>query len=160
MTDKVTITTEGFAEFESQLQALANGYRSDLVAKQTLAKAGTGAMQIVLRTLVANAPYDEKTNRSGIHLRDTARIDSRIPNAGDKLSEYVNESDATITVVSVKKSAVSLAQEFGTANIPLGNPFLRVSLESNVNEVISALKSQLGQIIPDYWKSLRLRGIK
>lgn len=159
MTDKVTITTKGFAEFDSQLRALADGYRADLVAKQTLAKAGRVAMQRVYEDVVYRAPYDSLHNTSGIHLRDTAKIESRIPNAGDKMSEYVNESDATITVVSVKKSAVSLSQEFGNART-IAQPFLRISLESNVENVLTTLKSQLGQIIPDYWKSLHRRGIK
>lgn len=159
MTDKITITTEGFAELDSQLKALADGYRADLVAKQTLTKAGKVAMQRVYEDVVYRAPYDAVNNTSGIHLRDTAKIESRIPNAGDQMSEYVNETDATITVVSVKKSAVSLSQEFGNARTT-AQPFLRIALESNINEVVSVLKSQLGQIIPDYWKSLQRRGIK
>jgi hypothetical protein len=159
MVDKVTITTEGFAELDAQLKALADGYRADLVAKQTLAKAGRVAMDVVLRDVTYRAPYDSIHNTSGIHLRDTARIDSRIPNAGDQMSEYVNPTDSTITVVSVKKSAVSLSQEFGNARTT-AQPFLRISLESNVENVLTTLKSQLGQIIPDYWKSLHRRGIK
>lgn len=159
MADNITITTEGFAELEAQLQALANGYRADLVAKQTLVKAGRVAMEPVLRDVIYRAPYDSIHNTSGIHLRDTARIDSRIPNAGDKMSEYVKETDSAITVVSVKKSAVSLSQEFGNARTD-AQPFLRISLESNVENVLTTLKSQLGQIIPDYWKSLSRRGIK
>jgi hypothetical protein len=159
MADNITITTEGFAELEAQLQALANGYRADLVAKQTLVKAGRVAMEPVLRDVIYRAPYDSIHNTSGIHLRDTARIDSRIPNAGDKMSEYVKETDSAITVVSVKKSAVSLSQEFGNARTD-AQPFLRISLESNVENVLTTLKSQLGQIIPDYWKSLHRRGIK
>jgi hypothetical protein len=159
MADNITITTEGFAELETQLQALANGYRADLVAKQTLVKAGRVAMEPVLRDVIYRAPYDSIHNTSGIHLRDTARIDSRIPNAGDKMSEYVKETDSAITVVSVKKSAVSLSQEFGNARTD-AQPFLRISLESNVENVLTTLKSQLGQIIPDYWKSLHRRGIK
>jgi hypothetical protein len=159
MADNITITTEGFVELEAQLQALANGYRADLVAKQTLVKAGRVAMEPVLRDVIYRAPYDSIHNTSGIHLRDTARIDSRIPNAGDKMSEYVKETDSAITVVSVKKSAVSLSQEFGNARTD-AQPFLRISLESNVENVLTTLKSQLGQIIPDYWKSLHRRGIK
>lgn len=159
MADKITIETEGFAELDAQLKALADGYRADLVAKQTLAKAGKVAMQRVYEDVVYRAPYDSVNNKSGIHLRDTARVDSRIPNAGDHMSEYVNDTDATITVVSVKKSAVSLSQEFGNART-VAQPFLRISLESNVENVITTLKSQLNQIIPDYWKSLHRRGIK
>lgn len=157
--DKITIETEGFAEFDAQLRALAEGYRADLVAKQTLVKAGRVAMQKVYDDMVFRAPYDNLNNTSGIHLRDTGKIESRIPNQGDKMSEYVNETDATITVVSVKKSAVSLSQEFGNARTA-AQPFLRIALESNVENVLTTLKSQLGQIIPDYWKSLQRRGIK
>lgn len=156
---KTTYQLEGFKELEAQLKALGDGYRHDLVARNTLAKAGKVAMQPVYDTLVAIAPYDEKTNRSGIHLRETARVDSRIPNHGDLKSEYVSETDNIISIVSVKKSAVSLAQEFGTAKMN-PHPFLRISIETKASEVLSILKSQLGQIIPDYWKSLRRRGIK
>ena len=153
-----TIKLEGFSEFEDQLRALADGYRHDLVARNTLAKAGRIAMQPVYDHM-AIAPYDDKNNTSGIHLRDTRRIDSRIPYDSDKNSPQVSLTDATITIVSVKRSAVSLSQEYGNART-VAQPYLRVSLESNVDLVLSILKSQLGQIIPDYWKSLRRRGIK
>ena len=158
MVDKV-IKLEGFAEFETQLHALAEGYRHDLVARNTLVKAGRVAMEPVLRSIEALAPYDEINNTSGIHLRDTRRMDSRIPYDSDKASPMVSETDASITVVSVKRSAVSLSQEYGNART-VAQPYLRVSLERNVDTVLSILKSQLGQIIPDYWKSLKRRGIK
>jgi hypothetical protein len=158
MVDKV-IKLEGFSEFEAQLHALADGYRYDLVARNTLAKAGRVAMDPVLQSVQALAPYDDLHNTSGIHLRDTRRIDSRIPYDSDKKSPSVSMTDATITIVSVKRSAVSLSQEYGNARTA-AQPYLRVSLERNVDTVLSILKSQLGQIIPDYWKSLRRRGIK
>jgi hypothetical protein len=158
MVDKV-IKLEGFAEFETQLHALAEGYRHDLVARNTLVKAGRAAMEPVLRSIEALAPYDEIHNTSGIHLRDTRRMDSRVPYDSDKASPMVSETDASITVVSVKRSAVSLSQEYGNART-VAQPYLRVSLERNVDLVLSILKSQLGQIIPDYWKSLKRRGIK
>lgn len=158
MVDKV-IQLEGFAEFETQLHALADGYRHDLVARNTLVKAGRVAMEPVLRSIEALAPYDEVHNTSGIHLRDTRRLDSRVPYDSDKASPMISETDVSITVVSVKRSAVSLSQEYGNART-VAQPYLRVSLERNVDLVLSILKSQLGQIIPDYWKSLRRRGIK
>jgi hypothetical protein len=155
---KFDIELEGFKEFESQIQELAKGYRSDLVARNTLAKAGKVAMQPVY-DYMAIAPYDALHNKTGIHLRDTRRVDSRIPYESDRDSMYVKDTDAVITVVSVKKSAVSLSQEFGNARTN-AQPYLRISLERNVETVLSILKSQLGQIIPDYWKSLKRRGIK
>jgi hypothetical protein len=158
MVDKV-IKLEGFAEFETQLHALAEGYRHDLVARNTLVKAGRVAMEPVLRSVEALAPYDEIHNTSGIHLRDTRRMDSRVPYDSDRASPMVSETDVSITVVSVKRSAVSLSQEYGNVRT-VAQPYLRVSLERNVDLVLSILKSQLGQIIPDYWKSLKRRGIK
>lgn len=149
---------EGFAEFEQQLKDLANGYRHDLVARQTLVKAAKLAMEPTLLAAQTRAPYDEE-NTGPVHLRDTLRIDARIPSSKDKLSEYVNETDAAIAVMSAKKSAVSLSQEFGNARTA-AQPFLRVSLESTAREVLNKLKSELSHIIPAYAKKLRRRGIK
>ena len=156
--DKVTIELEGFAELEEQLQDLAEGYRADLVARNTLVKAAKQAMVPVWQTATSLAAYDV-TNLENIHMRDTLRIDGRIPNGRDEMSEYVNETDAAIAVVSVKKSAVSLANEFGTAKMA-ARPFLIPALESNIPKVLSILKSELSNIIPAYAKKLRRRGIK
>jgi hypothetical protein len=70
--------TEGFEELEQQLLDLANGFRGDLVMRNTVTKAVRVAMEPVLSSVIARAPYDEK-NTGPIHLRDTARIDARIP---------------------------------------------------------------------------------
>tara|TARA_R110000868_G_scaffold272773_2_gene532031 strand:- start:19866 stop:20351 length:486 start_codon:yes stop_codon:yes gene_type:complete len=142
------IKLEGFAEFEAQLLALGNGMRSDLAARATMAKAAKIAMEPVYTQVATTAPYDEKST-GPIHLRDTVRLESRIPSNRDKSSNYVNESDAVIAVVSVKKSAVSLANEFGTKNMA-AQPFLRRALDSNVDNVLTILKSQLGAWIPAY----------
>jgi HK97 gp10 family phage protein len=149
--------TEGFEELEQQLLDLANGFRGDLVMRNTVTKAVRVAMEPVLSSVIARAPYDEK-NTGPIHLRDTARIDARIPTAGDRKSEYVSQTDAVIGVVSVKKSAVSLSQEFGNARTT-AQPFLRVSLESNRDNIINTLKSELAVSIPAYAKKLAKRKI-
>ena len=156
--DNITFKTEGFAELEQQLKELADGYRHDLVARNTLVKAAKEAMVPVWQTATSLAAFDEK-NTSGIHMRDTLRIDARIPHGRDRLSEYVNETDAAIAIVSVKRSAVSLANEFGTAKMS-AKPFLRPALESNIQTVVDKLKSELSQIIPAYAQKLRKRGIK
>ena len=149
---------EGFAEFEQQLKDMAEGFRGDLVARNTLTPAAKAAMGSVLasaksRAHVGDKPRDEN---NPIHMRDTIRLDSRIPNAKDKMSEYVNDTDAVIAVVSVKKSAVSLANEFGTSKVS-ANPFLRISLEENADTVLTELKSQLAVRIPEYAKKLARR---
>lgn len=156
--DKITVELEGFADLENQLKDLAEGYRSDLVARNTLVKAAKQAVVPVWETATVLAAYDE-SNIENIHMRDTIRIDARIPNEKDKLSEYVNDTDAAIAVVSVKKSAVSLANEFGTVKMQ-ARPFLRPALESNIAKVLDNLKSELSFIIPAYAKKLRRRGIK
>lgn len=142
------IKLEGFAEFEEQLKAMAQGFRADLVARNTLAKAAGDAMQIVEQSAKSMAAYDEN-NTSGIHMRDTIRTDFRIPHSRDKQSGFVNETDAAIAVVSVKRSAVSLANEFSTAKMP-AKPFLRISLDRNAETVLSILKERLSILIPAY----------
>jgi HK97 gp10 family phage protein len=152
------IKLEGFSEFEAQLKELAQGYRADLVARNTLVKAAKKSMETVLISAQSEAPIGDKPRdeRNPIHMVDTLRLDARIPTERDKKSYYVNETDAAIAVVSVKKSAVSLAQEFGTKKIA-GHPFLRPALDNNVNQVLAALKDELATIIPEYARKLAKR---
>lgn len=158
MTDRITVETEGFEEFEQQIKELAEGYRSDLVAKNTLVKAARIALEPAYGTARALASYDPN-NISNIHMRDTLRINARIPNQSDRLSEYVNDTDSAIAVLSVKKSAVSLANEFGTAKMA-ARPFLIPALKSNIQQILDALKYELSFTIPEYARKLRKRGIK
>jgi len=147
----LTFELEGFAEFEQQLKQIAEGFRGDLVAKNTLVPSAKIAMESVFNSAQSMAPVGDKPRdaKNPFHMRDTIRLDARIPTEKDKRSEYVNESDAAIAVVSVKKSAVSLAQEFGTSKIA-GQPFLRPALQQNAGTVLTVLKSQLASRIPDY----------
>jgi HK97 gp10 family phage protein len=143
-----TIKLEGFAEFEEQLKAMAQGFRADLVARNTLAKAAGDAMKVAELASRSMAAYDGNNN-SGIHMRDTIRTDFRIPNSKDKESYFVNETDAAIAVLSVKRSAVSLANEFGTAKMP-AHPFLRKALDQNAETILAVLKERLSILIPAY----------
>jgi hypothetical protein len=68
----------------------------------------------------------------------------------------VNDTDAVIAVVSVKRSAVSLANEFSTAKMP-ARPFLRPALDQNVEAVLGLLKTRLATIIPEYALKLSKR---
>ena len=137
---------------------MAEGFRGNLVARNTLTPAAKAAMGSVLESAKARAPVGDKPRdaKNPIHMRDTIRLDSRIPNNKDKMSEYVNETDAVIAVVSVKKSVVSLANEFGTSKMS-ANPFLRPALEQNADTVLTELKSQLAVRIPEYAKKLARR---
>lgn len=156
--EKLTFKLEGFAEFEQQLKEIADGFRGDLVARNTLVPAAKIAMESVYNSAVSRAPVGNKPrdDKNPFHMRDTIRLDARIPNEKDRRSEYVNETDAAIAVVSVKKSAVSLAQEFGTSKIP-AHPFLRISLQQDSGTVLDTLKSQLAGRIPDYAAKLARR---
>ena len=146
--DNISKKTEGFAEFEEQLKAMAEGYRADLVARNTLTKAVKVAMEPVLETAISLAHYG-KDNKSGIHMRDTLKLEARIPNQSDNRSAFVKDSDAVIGIVSVKRSAVSLANEFGTAKMA-ARPFLIPALERNLTVILSKLKSELSWLIPAY----------
>ena len=150
-----TIKLEGFAEFEEQLLAMAEGFRADTLARRTLALAARDAMQPVEQAAKAMAAYDQN-NTENIHMRDTIRTDYRIPNMKDKNSGHVNDTDAVIAVVSVKRSAVSLANEFSTAKMP-ARPFLRPALDQNVEAVLGLLKTRLATIIPEYALKLSKR---
>lgn len=155
-TPQITIKTEGFADLAQALYLLAELHKYDTVTRQVMVKAAEKAMFSVMYDAQTNAPFDEDS-KGPIHMRYTIRTDGRIPNGNDRKSQYVNPGDAAIAVVSVKKSAVSLAQEFGTTKIP-AQPFLRPSLERNREVVISTLKSELGALIDVYTAKLpRLR---
>jgi HK97 gp10 family phage protein len=153
-----SVKLEGFAEFEQQLKEMAQGFRSDLIARRTLVPAAKTAMEVVLNAAKTRASVGDKPrdSKNPIHMRDTIRLDARIPSEKDKRSDYVNETDAAIAVVSVKKSAVSLANEFGTSKMG-ARPFLRPALQENVNNVLTELKSALAVGITDYAKKLERR---
>lgn len=149
---------EGFAEFEQQLRDMAEGFRGDLVARNTLVPSAKAAMGVVFDSAKSKAPVGDKPrdDKNPIHMRDTIRLDARIPSGKDRMSEYVNDTDSAIAVVSVKKSAVSLANEFGTSKMG-ANPFLRPALQENSDAVLTELKSQLAVRIPEYAKKLARR---
>jgi len=147
-----SIKLEGFADLEQQLLQLAEIGRADLVARNTLVKASKRAMEPVYYRVEEKAPYDGD-NTGPIHLRDTVRLDARIPNGRDRQSKYVEETDAAIAIVSVKKSAVSLAQEFGTSKLD-AQPFLRPAIDHLADEVVRKLGNELGSFIFEYAKKL------
>lgn len=149
---------EGFEELEQQLLDLAKGLRADQEARATMVKAAKQAMRPVEERVRQVAPYDPSPRdaRNPIHLRNTVRLDARIPNGRDLLSEYVNPTDAAIAVVSVKRSAVSLAQEFGTSRIP-ARPYLRPVFQSMREDVVDSLKILLGSFIVQYAKKMERR---
>lgn len=159
------VTLEGFSELEQTLLEISKEFkRSDLLVKNVFRPAMEEALKPILNQVQADAPYDEnrKSNLDANgkvkpHLRDTAKIDTRVPTEADRRSIFVRDTDAYIAVVSVKKSAVSLAQEFGTANLS-PKPFIRDAFDGNVQNVTTTLKSKLSETLPAYLVKLRRYG--
>jgi hypothetical protein len=146
----------GFADFEKQIIEMANGFRMDTVLKETLAKAAENSMQSVYYAALAYAPYDIENPRSEyrpIHMRDTLKLKSRLTTPNDREAPSIKENSVVLAIVSVKRSAVSLAQEYGTTKIP-ARPFLRPALQYGAQTVIGDLKKSLGEIIPAYAQKL------
>lgn len=140
---------EGLEELESKLSEIMALGRADTIARQTVVKAAKEAMQPVLQEVQATAPYDAEKPRDArnpIHLRDTVKLAARIPNETDRRSTMVNQTDAAIAVVSVKKSAVSLAQELGTKKLA-PQPFLRPALAKHKDSVVALFKDELAGYI-------------
>jgi HK97 gp10 family phage protein len=146
----------GFADFEQQIIKLSEGLSMDVVLKNTLAKAAEQSMQSVFNAAKAYAPYDVENPRdeySPFHMRDTLRLKSRLTTPNDRGSPSINDNSVVLALVTVKKSAVSLAQEYGTKKIP-ARPFLRPALQYGTTQVISDLRDSLAEIIPAYAQKL------
>lgn len=130
------IETYGFDDFDSILTQMGQEFGYTDVNKRVLVPALRDAMKIALPSAKANARAD--TGK----MRDSIDVVARRPTERDKRSQFVYDSDAAIAILSVKKSAVSLAEEFGTAK-KSQHPFIRPALESNINPIINALAEQL-----------------
>jgi len=164
----VYYTLEGFKELEDTLLEISQTVkRPDLLAKNVFKPAMTAALEPVLLQVQTDAPYDthRKSNldahgKEKPHLRDTAKIDARFPNESDKRSSLVRDTDAYIATVTVKKSAVSLSQEFGNARTP-PHPFIRDAFDFHIDKVTSILKSKIEETLPVYLAKLsRYKGFK
>lgn len=131
---------EGLADLEAKLSELMALGRADKVAKQTLVKAAKTAMEPVLQEVQTTAPAD-----SGM-LRASAKLTARIPNETDRRSTMIDQTDVAVAVVSVKKSAVSLAQELGTKKLA-PQPFLRPALAKHKDRVVTLFKEDLADYI-------------
>jgi HK97 gp10 family phage protein len=143
-------TTEGFDDFEELLVEMGKefGYRE--TTRNVLTKSAKAAMEAIVLPAKQMARADTGTMRQSI------RVDSRIPNAKDKKSSYVHKDDAVIGIVSVRQSAISLGEEFGTAK-KAGHPFLRPALESNQQLVLRRLESALAYTLNAY-RSRKMKG--
>lgn len=135
--------TEGFKEFEELLIQVAEDFGYKETTRNVLVPSVKVALEPVLITAKTLARAD--TGK----MRDSIKIEARIPNANDKKSAYVSKDDAVIGLVSAKQSKISLSEEFGTKE-KSGHPFLRPALESNVEIVVRRLSAALAYRLDRY----------
>lgn len=143
-------TTEGFDDFEALLVQMGEDFGYRETTRNVLTKSAKVSMEAIVPVAKQLARANTGTMRQSI------RVDSRIPNARDKKSSYVDKDDAVIGIVSVRQSAVSLGEEFGTAN-KAGQPFLRPALEGNQKLVLRRLESALAFTLNAY-RARKLKG--
>lgn len=148
----MSVQNEGFDDFEDLLIEMGKDFGFRETTRNVLTGPAKVAMEPVM--LAAKELARENTGR----MKASIKVESRIPNNRDKMSQYVQEGDAVIGIVSVKQSAVSLGEEFGTAK-KSGHPFLRPALESNQEIVLRRLSSALAYRLEAY-RARKNKGIK
>lgn len=139
----ITVKTEGFDDFEKLLIQISDefGYRES--TRNVLTPSAKVAMEPVFLDAKANA----RANTG--KMRDSIKVESRIPNNRDKQSQYVMPGDAVIGIVSVKQSKISLSEEFGT-NKKAPHPFLRPAIEKNQETILRRLSALLAFRLQNY----------
>lgn len=142
--------TEGFDDFEKLLVQMGEDFGYRETTRNVLTKSAKIAMEFIV-------PVAKQLARSNTgKMRESIRVDARIPNANDKKSAYYRQGDAVVAVVSAKQSKVSLGEEFGTAD-KAGHPFLRPALEGNQEYVLRRLEASLAYTLNAY-RSRKMKG--
>lgn len=142
--------TEGFDDFEALLIQMGEDFGYRETTRNVLTKSAKTAMEAIVP--IAKQMARENTGK----MKQSIRVDSRIPNANDKKSSYYQKGDAVVAVVSAKQSSVSLGEEFGTAK-KAGHPFLRPALESGQQLVLRRLESALAYTLNAY-RTRKMKG--
>jgi HK97 gp10 family phage protein len=135
--------TYGFNDFDKVLTEMGNDFGYTDVNKKVLIPALRNAMKITLPSAKSLARVN--TGR----MRESIIVEARRPNNRDLQSKYIYLTDAAIAMVSVKRSKISLGEEFGTAD-KAGKPFIRPALESNQSSVLQTLIDELNKKITKY----------
>lgn len=143
-----TVKTEGFKELHDVLLEMANDIGYKKTARRVLVPAVKASMQPVLEMSKVLAPYDE-TNTTTPHLRDSLRLNARVPSDRDMRSMYIDRDDAVIGIVSVKTDKRGVSQEFGN-EVTAPQPYLRPAIESQSARVIQILGSFLTYKLQQY----------
>lgn len=148
----MSVEIEGFDDFEDLLTQIAEefGY------KETTRNVLTPSVKVAMEPVLDAAQSLVRTDTG--RMKASLKVESRIPNGRDKQSAYVEAGDAVIAMVSVRQSAASLSEEFGTAK-KSAHPFLRPALESNQSVVLRRLSSLLAFRLEQY-KARKTKGRK
>jgi HK97 gp10 family phage protein len=133
----------GFSDFDKVLTEMGNDFGYTDVNKKVLIPALKAAIKVT--EPIAQSLARVNTGK----MRESIEVTARRPTTNDLESKYIYPTDAAIGVLSVKKSAVSLSEEFGTAN-KAGHPFIRPALESSQSQVLQALSNELNKKIQKY----------
>lgn len=148
MANPTVVKLEGFKELNDLLVQMGEDLCYAKTARRVLIPAVKAAMQPVYQTARALVPYDEN-NTSSKHLRDTLRLNARVPSAKDQRSIYADKDAVAIAIVSVRSDDRALSQEFGNAQVS-AKPYIRPALESNINRVLNILSSFLTYKLTHY----------
>lgn len=146
--EKANFKVTGFKELEEVLIEMGEDLCYGKTASRVLIPAVKAAMQPVLETARQIAPYDE-TNNTSKHLRDTLRLNVRVPKPRDQKSIYIEKTDIVMGLVSVRTDKRGISQEFGNAAVS-AQPYLRPALQSQSERVISILGAFLTYKLNQY----------
>lgn len=148
MANPTEVKLEGFKELNDLLVQMGEDLCYAKTARRVLIPAVKAAMQPVLQTTKALVPFDEK-NTTTKHLRDTVRLNVRVPTPKDQRSMYADKNAVAIGIVSVRSDDRALSQEFGNAQVS-AQPYIRPALESNISRVLNILGSFLTYKLTHY----------
>lgn len=148
MADRFEVKLTGFKELNDVLVQMGEDLCYAKTARRVLIPAVKAAMQPVYQSAKMLVPYDEN-NTSSKHLRDTVRLNARVPSPKDQRSMYADKNAVAIAIVSVRSDDRALSQEFGNAQVS-AQPYIRPALEGNVDRVLRILSSFLTYKLTHY----------
>ena len=140
--------TTGFKELQDVLIEMAEDLGYKKATRRVLIPAIKESLKPVMDRARLLAPFDEKNFKTP-HLRDSFRIEARIPNNRDARSIYHNPNDVAIGVVSVKTDKRAISQEFGNEQVA-PQPYLRPALEAEASRVINIFGTHITYRLQQY----------
>jgi HK97 gp10 family phage protein len=144
--DNLSYTVEGLQEMEKAIQELANEYS---------AKEALSSLRLPLRKSIAIAKQTAQQKvpvDSGV-LKESLKVSVKKPSRRDRRSQHVDKDTVLVARLDAKPYKQALAVEFGTSQVS-AQPFLRPSLEDNVEEIFRVFTTELSKNISKSAKRL------